>query len=224
MHHDRGRAGHEHRPQRRAGGRLPRHRAGDDRRPPVRLGPAGHPLRGPGRHVGRHGHRDRRRGRVDEPGADRLDHRPRARRGLRAHGARPLRVHPPGPVRRGDRPALGHRARRDGRLRPAVAPARGARPGRGALRPRARAPALPGPDGDDHHRGRRGRAPRHEHREARRPGPRLRRGRTGDGGDVVADLGRGRSRSRHERGARRGPWACAPGPASTPSRWRPTTR
>ena len=45
--------------------------------------------------------------------------------------------------RRGDRPALGHRARRDGRLRPAVAPARGAGPGRGPLRARARDPGLP---------------------------------------------------------------------------------
>ena len=44
-------------------------------RPPVRVGPAGHPLRRPGRHVGRHGRGHRRRGGVDEPGAHRVDHR-----------------------------------------------------------------------------------------------------------------------------------------------------
>ena len=58
-------------------------------RPPVRLGAAGHPLRGPGRHGGGHGRRHRGRRGVDEPGAHRVDDRARAGRGLRAalHGS-----------------------------------------------------------------------------------------------------------------------------------------
>ncbi len=43
-----GEQGVEHRPQRRAGRRLARDGARHDRRPPVRLQPAGGPLRGPG--------------------------------------------------------------------------------------------------------------------------------------------------------------------------------
>ena len=77
LHHDRRRAGHERRAQRRAGRRVPRHRPGHDRRPAVRLGPAGGPLRRPGGDVRRHGRGHRRRGGGDEPGAHRLDHRAR---------------------------------------------------------------------------------------------------------------------------------------------------
>ena len=90
--HDDGRgAGHEHRPQRRPGGGVsrvgPRHHG----RPPVRLGPAGDPLRRPGRHGRRHG-RGHRGGRgVDEPGAHRVDDRARAGRGLWAALPRALR-------------------------------------------------------------------------------------------------------------------------------------
>ena len=72
--------------------------------------------------------------------------------------------------------ALEDRARRDGRLRPRVPPARRPGPGRGPFRPRARPRPLTGPRRRHHHRGRRRRPPRHDHREARQPRPRLRRG------------------------------------------------
>ncbi len=72
--------------------------------------------------------------------------------------------------------------------------------------------ASPGPDGDDHHRGRRRGPPRDEHREARQPGPRLPRGRHHHRRDVVADLRRGRGGAGHERGAGRGSRTRAPGP------------
>ena len=122
LHHDGGRAGHEHRSQRRPGRRLPRIGARDHRRPAVRVGPAGRPLRRPGRDVGGHGHRHRGRDRVDDPGPHRLDHRPGAGRGLRTDRPRPLPVHPPGPLGRRDRRALGDQPAPDGRLRPRVPP------------------------------------------------------------------------------------------------------
>ena len=76
VHHDGGRAGNEHRPQRRAGGRVPRLGPRHDGRSAVRVGPAGHPLRRPGGDVGCHGRRHRCGRGVDEPGAHRFDHRP----------------------------------------------------------------------------------------------------------------------------------------------------
>ncbi len=147
VHHDGGRAGHEHRPQRGTGRRLPGHGARHHRRPAVRLGPAGRALRRPGSGVGRHGHRDRRRGRGHEPGADRVDHRARSRRCLRSDRPRPVRLHPPGPVRRGDRPPVGDRPRGDGPVRPAVPRAGRPRPSpRAASRTRSSRspPAGPG--------------------------------------------------------------------------------
>ena len=54
------------------------------------------PLRGAGGHGRRHGHRHRRGRRVHDPSADRLDHRSRARRGLRPDRPAPVRLHPPG--------------------------------------------------------------------------------------------------------------------------------
>ena len=176
-----GRAGHEHRPQRRAGRRVPRLGARDDGRSAVRVGPAGHPLRRPGRHVGGHGHRHRRRRRVDEPGAHRLDHRPGTGRGLRPALPGALRAHPPGRVRRGDRPALEDQPRGDGPLRPAVAPAGGPGHRRGSVRQRDRARSRPGsiptfPAPADVTRvagGRRGCPPGHVAGEAGGPAPGL---------------------------------------------------
>ena len=88
LHHDGRGAGHEHRPQRRPGRRVPRVGPGHHGRPPVRLGPAGHPLRRPGRDGRGHGRGHRGRRGVDEPGADRIDDRARAGRGLRARSTR----------------------------------------------------------------------------------------------------------------------------------------
>ena len=58
----------EHRPQRAAGRRLPRERAGHHRRPAVRKQPAGNQFRRPGRARRRLRRRDRRGRRVDVPG------------------------------------------------------------------------------------------------------------------------------------------------------------
>ena len=136
LHHDGGRAGHEHRPQRRPGRRLPRHRARHHRRPPVRLGPAGGALRRPGGDVRGDGRGHRRRGRVDEPGAHRLHHRARTGRGLRPHVPPALPADPPGRVCRGDRPALEGQPGRHGRAGPRVAPPGRAGHRRGPLQER----------------------------------------------------------------------------------------
>ncbi len=57
-------------------------------------------------------------------------------RGLRSHRARPLRLHPSGPVGGRRSPGAGTSAREgDGRLRPGVAPPGGRRPGRGGASP-----------------------------------------------------------------------------------------
>jgi len=144
VHHAGGRAGHEHRPQRRAGGGVPRLGSWYDGRSAVRVGSAGHSLRGPGGHVGGHGDRNRRRHRVDEPGTHRFDHRAGAGRGLRTPLSGALRAHPPGGVRRGDRAALEDRARGHGPLRAVVPSAGGPGHRRGSLRQRDRSPRGPG--------------------------------------------------------------------------------
>ena len=191
--------------------------------------------------VGGDGHRHRRRRRGDEPGADRLDHRARAGRGLRADRARPVRLHPPGPLRRGDRPSLGDRPGGHGPVRPPLP--RTGRPGdrRGPLRERDRAAGHP--PGARRGQGGAWPAPTRATRPARArlafdEGVRagldlrqagvaptvLRRGRPGDRGIVVADLRRGGRRADHVRGAGRPARARARGPGSTPSPWPPTTR
>ena len=140
---------------------VPGHHGG----PAVRFGPAGRALRGPGGDVGGHGHGHRRRGRGHEPGAHRLDHRARARRGLRPDRPRAVRLHPSGTVRRGDRQPVGDQPRGDGPLRPAVPRAGGPGHRRGAVRERDRAPGHPtGPGGEQggpgRHRRRRSRPTR----------------------------------------------------------------
>ena len=64
------RAGHQHRPQRRARGRLPRDDGRHDDRPPVRFVAAGRALRGAGRDGRRVRRRDRGRRREHDPRAD----------------------------------------------------------------------------------------------------------------------------------------------------------
>ena len=95
--------------------------------------------------AGRHGRRHRGRRGVDEPGAHRVDDRARAGRGLRPALQGALRAHPPGRVRRGDRPALEDHPRGDGRVRAALAPAGGPGRRRGPLRQRDRAARGAGP-------------------------------------------------------------------------------
>ena len=140
---------------------------------------------------------------------------------------RPLRVHPPGTVGRGDRPALEDRPRRDGRLRPRVAPARRPGPGRGSLRPRDRPPggcATEAPTATPPSTSTKGSAATRAIEKLAGLAPAFSEDGTGHGRHVVADLRRGGRRPRDERGARRRPSGCGPGPASTPSPWPPTTR
>ncbi len=110
-----GGAGPQRGPQRGPGRRLPRVGAGHHRRPPVRVVPAGDPLRGPGGD----GRRLRRggggRGGVDEPGAHGLGHPQRARPAVRTDrctsatcrraGSSPRGSPPSGWPRRGTCPA-----------------------------------------------------------------------------------------------------------------------
>ena len=69
----------QHRPQRRAGRRVPRVGAGHHHRPPVRVVPAGAALRRPGRDGRRLRRGHRRRRRAHDPHADGLVGRPRPR-------------------------------------------------------------------------------------------------------------------------------------------------
>ena len=149
----------QHRPQRRARGRLARVGARHHHRPPVRIVAAGHPLRRPGRHGRGLRHRRRRRRRVHDPHAHGLLGRARLRLPLRAahdgplHRQRgPQRAEGPGHRRRDDRRPVGHLARGARRLLGAEPPA--GRPGhrRGPLRERDRARGRPRRRGQGHRR------------------------------------------------------------------------
>ena len=179
---------------------------GHHRRPAVRLGPAGGPLRRPGRDVRGHGHRHRRRGGGHEPGAHRVDHRPRSGRGLRAHRPRAVRLHPPGPERRGDRPSVGDQPGGDGPVRPPVARPGGPGHRRGPLRQRDRpAGHPPGPG-----RGQGGRGRYRRGRPGRRGPAHLRRG--GPGRLHLREAGR-----RCRRPSSRTGWSPRPAPRRSPT-------
>ena len=131
----------QHRAQRRAGRGLARVRPRHHHRPPVRVVPAGDPLRGPGRDRRRLRRRGRGRGRVDDAHPDGLVGRARLRLSLRpAHdgplhrrrGAQPAQG--PGHRGRDDRRPVGHLPRRAGRLLRAQPPAGGAGNGRRPVR------------------------------------------------------------------------------------------
>ena len=201
-----GRAEHEHRPQRLGLGRAAPDRAGHDRRPPVRLVPAGRPLRrrrGGGGPL-RPGHRLRRRG--HEPGPARLQRAGRHRAVpavVHGGGRRPPLDPVPGQPGPG-RPVRDH-AGGDGRLCPRVAPPGRRELGQRALRARGRRGADQG-RGRQPHRGvppgRRGHPAHLDDRGARRAaaGPALgaRHGARHHGRQLVAD-DRRRGRHAHRR-------------------------
>ncbi len=139
------RPGTQRRAQRGARRGLARVGPGDHRRPPVRVVPAGVPLRGAGRHGRRLRRRRRRRRRGHEPGAHgrldlqerRLPVRRRSRALLRRGAARRASRHDrPGHVRRDHRQRVGPQPRGPRRLRGALAVAGGAGRRRGPLRQR----------------------------------------------------------------------------------------
>ena len=85
------RAGHQHRPQRRARGRLPRDDGRHDHRPPVRFVAAGRALRRAGRDGRRVRRRDRGRRREHDPRADgRVGRRRQVRLPVRSDDDGPL--------------------------------------------------------------------------------------------------------------------------------------
>ena len=120
------RAGLQHRPQRLAAGRPSDHDAGDHRRPPVRLGPAGRQLRRRARRLRRPRRRDRRRRRAHGPHPDgrhvQLRRPGRLAVAGRADGA--LQPRAAGHLGRDDRRQVGDPALRARRARAALAPAR----------------------------------------------------------------------------------------------------
>ena len=156
------RAGDQHRPQRLARGRPSDRDGRHDRRPPVRLLPAGRELRRGARRLRRPRRRHRRRRRAHGPHLVRRRHEGhvRARRRLlaAAHGA--VQPDPAGPLGRddlrevGDPPLGARRARR-----PLPAARRQGDRG-GPLRARDR----PDPGQRRHPHGRPGHPPRHDHR------------------------------------------------------------
>ena len=124
------RAGHQHRPQRRARGRLPGEHGRHDRRPPVRLVAAGRALRGAGGDGRRVRRRDRRRGREHDAGADgRVGRRRQVRLPVRPDDDRPLpQPRSAGHLGRDDLREVGHQPRGERRVRGAVAPRAPRRP------------------------------------------------------------------------------------------------
>ena len=214
---------------------VPRVGAGHHHRPPVRLVPAGRPLRRPGRHGGRPRRRDRRGGRGHEPRTD-------GRVG-RAGGGLPLRSPHRGPLRGGRRPGppgrlgrahrrgVGPDPRRARRLRGPLPAAGRGRPRRGSLRPGARPRRVP-PAGQGDGRGpprrrdasrRRGHPRRHHRRDPRPAQAGVRARRQGDRGELLADHRRRVGRAHHQRGDRGRAWASPLAPGSTPSPWPGST-
>ena len=185
-----GRAGLQHRPQRRAAGRDRSSRPRHVRQPLLRLLAADDP-HGLPRDRGRRGrpvHRRRRRGRLALRGGQ-LPVPPAARR-LRGRALQ--RLHPDGHHRRERRRALQRLARVAGRVGRHLAAARRRRPRLGPLRPRDRRRAdarrrghqgrrpAPGHDGREARRAQAGvQARRHRHRRQRLPAERRRRRRAG---------------------------------------------
>ena len=142
-------AGRRHRPHLLAGRRLLRRGARRDRRPAVRLEPAGRALRRPGR-AERHRRPRRRRRRAEhERDPDRLgdDGRPavRLRDAVRRLGRLGEALRRPGglavPGRRHDRREVGHQPRGDGGVRPREPPPRARRHRRGPVRPTRSCPS-----------------------------------------------------------------------------------
>ena len=116
------RPGAEHRPQRRARGRVPRHGAGHVDRPAVRVVAAGVALRRAGRDRGCVRRGDRRRDREHVAGADGLVVAP-GPRPVRPRAARPVpRARAAGALGRVDRRAVGSHPRGARRVRAGVAP------------------------------------------------------------------------------------------------------
>ena len=110
------RAESEHCTQRMARGRLPVHDAGDDRRPAVRLEPAGDPLCRQPHPVRRLRHHDRGRRRVDDQGPDGVQ-RDVAGIALSARADGALRPGPTGHLRRAHRAEIRNLPQADGRVR-----------------------------------------------------------------------------------------------------------
>ncbi len=145
------RPGGQHRPQRVAGGRLPRRGAGRDGRPSVRVEPAGDFLWRTGDPVGHRGHHPGRRHAEHEPDPDRVGDG--GRQGVRVHLAdqrvgelaAPLRRRGDLAVPRGraDRRAVEHLPRGDGavRARPATS-VRSPRSAAGTSKTRSSASAI----------------------------------------------------------------------------------
>ena len=124
--------------QRVAAGRAAGRDAGDDRRPPVRLGPAGGQLRRGADRRRRARRRDRRRRGAHGPHPDgrRLQVGRRGRLAVAARDARALQPRPAGDLGRDDRRQVGDPALGDGRARGPLAPARRARDRGGPVRAR----------------------------------------------------------------------------------------
>ena len=189
------RAGLQRRPQRLAPGGAADRGGRDDRRPPVRLGPAGRELRRGAHRVRRPRRRDRLRRRAHGPPALRgRDGDPaEVRRGLHpeAHGEAQHRG--PGPGRRDDRRPVGDPALRARRARRALAPEGGARHRAGLVRARDR--AVPGQR--RHVRRRPGHPPGHVAGGAGQPQARVQARREDHGGQQLADLRRRRRGAAH---------------------------
>ena len=182
------RADVQRRPQRLAPGRAADRDAGHDRRPPVRLGPAGRQLRRRADRRRRARRRDRRRRRAHGPHPDgrRLQVGRRRRLAVAAGAARALQPRAAGHLGRDDRRQVGDPALGDRRARRALAPARRPRHRGGPLR--ARDDPVPGQRLDL--RGRPGHPARHEPRGAGRAQAGLQARRQDHGRQLVADLRR----------------------------------
>ena len=211
------RAGRRHRPHLLAGRRPPRARARHHRRPAVRLGPAGHPLRRPGGDGRRQRRRRRRRRAADVDDPDQLGHDPRRRPRLRrpVHRLRGLgealrrRRGEPVQQRRDDRREVGLLPRRDGGLRGREPRAGHPGPRRGSLRG-ARSRRSTGVDARrGPARAELGEDPLAAHAQGGRAGHRRRR---------VADLRRRRRAAHRERAGPEGPRPHAPGAHPPPER------
>ena len=190
-----GRAGLEHRPQRRAHRRLARHRLRHHRRPPVRLLDADELQRRGRRVVGAARPRRLGRRRDDVARPDGLEPRLVLRQ-----GARPLPGGHAGDLGGADRGQVGALARGLRRLLVRVAHARRAGDRRGAVREGDRPDRPDEPARRLHLRHGRGGAPRDDAREDGVAPARVRPGREGDGRKLVADRRRRGGAARRVRG------------------------
>ena len=176
----------QHRPLLGSGRRLAGDHSGHDGQPGLRVEPAGAGLRGAGGDVGPAGRRRRGRCRGDEPGSARRS--PRHRHAVRAESACALRrfLVQPGHLRRDDRAEVGVLPHPPRRVLGAVARAGGRRAGQRGVRN----PDDPGIHRRRTGRRRRGRAARHQRREARRAEAGVQGRRRHPRGQLVADLRR----------------------------------